>query len=146
MRYLVPSIIAFMAVAAFPGCAQERPPIVGVAHIGLKTDDLAASRQFYGHLLGFQEPFTIDKPTGGLMLTYFKVNDHQYIEVFPELKDEAEDRLSHICFETECPPITRLSGRPQRQGSGQPQTGARRQLQYHGGGSPMATTSNSWST
>jgi lactoylglutathione lyase len=34
------------------------------------------------------------------MLTYFKVNDHQYIEVFPELKSPDEDRLSHIAFET----------------------------------------------
>ena len=80
--------------------APSRPPIVGVAHIGLKTKDLAASRNFYGHYLGYQEPFTLDKPTGGLMLTYFKVNDHQYIEVFPELKSETEDRLSHIAFET----------------------------------------------
>jgi lactoylglutathione lyase len=42
----------------------------------------------------------LDKASGGLMLTYFKVNDHQYIEVFPELKSETEDRLSHIAFET----------------------------------------------
>jgi len=96
MRYLVPLVI----LAALPGSAQERPPIVGVAHIGLKTDDLAAARQFYGHVLGFQEPFTVDKPDGGLMLTYFKVNDRQYIEVFPELKSATEDRLSHIAFET----------------------------------------------
>ena len=78
----------------------RRPAIVGIAHIGLKTDDLAAARNFYGHFLGFEEPFTVDKPTGGLLLTYFKVNDHQYIEVFPELKSETEDRLSHIAFET----------------------------------------------
>lgn len=80
--------------------AVQRPPIVGVAHIGLKTDDLSGARRFYGHDLGFQEAFTLDKPSGGLMLTYFKVNDHQYIEVFPELKNETEDRLSHIAFET----------------------------------------------
>ncbi|HEY6293742.1 MAG TPA: VOC family protein [Terriglobia bacterium] len=80
--------------------AVERPSIVGVAHIGLQTDNLAAAREFYGHVLGYQEPFTVDKPTGGLMLTYFKVNDHQYIEVFPELKSPTEDRLSHIAFET----------------------------------------------
>jgi catechol 2,3-dioxygenase-like lactoylglutathione lyase family enzyme len=61
---------------------------------------LAAARKFYGAALGFQEPFTVDKPSGGLMLTYFKVNDHQYIEVFPELKSATEDRLSHIAFET----------------------------------------------
>jgi lactoylglutathione lyase len=78
----------------------SRPPIVGVAHIGLKTDDLAAARNFYGKSLGYEEPFTLDKPSGGLMLTYFKVNDHQYIEIFPELKSATEDRLSHIAFET----------------------------------------------
>lgn len=78
----------------------QRPPIVGVAHIGLETNDIAAARQFYGQGLGYQEPFSLDKPTGGLMLTYFKVNDHQYIEVFPDLKSEAQDRLSHIAFET----------------------------------------------
>ena len=82
------------------GFGAERPPILGVAHIGLKTDNLAASRKFYSGILGFQEPFTVDKPSGGLMLTYFKVNDHQYIEVFPELKSPDEDRLSHIAFET----------------------------------------------
>ena len=83
--------------------APARPKIVGVAHIGIRTDDLAAARKFYGGLLGYQEPFSIDKPTtegGGLLLTYFKVNDHQYIEVFPELTDPKRDRLSHISFET----------------------------------------------
>ncbi|HEV2351770.1 MAG TPA: VOC family protein [Terriglobia bacterium] len=80
--------------------AVQRPPIVGVAYIGLKTDDLNAAREFYGHELGFQEAFSLDKPAGGLMLTYFKVNDHQYIEIFPELKSPSEDRLSHIAFET----------------------------------------------
>src|SRR5438105_12756989 len=80
-----------------------RPKIVGVAHIGLNTDNMAAARQFYTGVLGFQEPFSVDKAPGegtGLLLTYFKVNDHQYIEVFPELKDPKQDRLSHISFET----------------------------------------------
>ena len=80
--------------------APQRPSIPGIAHIGLWTDDLAAARHFYGQILGFQEPFTVDKPSGGLLLTYFKVNDHQYIEVFPGLKDPNQDRLSHISFET----------------------------------------------
>jgi catechol 2,3-dioxygenase-like lactoylglutathione lyase family enzyme len=77
-----------------------RPPIVGVAHIGLRTDDLAAARKFYSGVLGFQESFTLDDPPGKLLLTYFKVNDHQYVEVFPELKDPKQDRLSHVSFET----------------------------------------------
>jgi catechol 2,3-dioxygenase-like lactoylglutathione lyase family enzyme len=86
--------------AMSPSHEVKRPPIVGVAHIGLKVDDLAAARKFYGGILGFQEPFSLNNPDGSLMLTYFKVNDHQYIEIFPTLKDPQEDRLSHISFET----------------------------------------------
>jgi catechol 2,3-dioxygenase-like lactoylglutathione lyase family enzyme len=88
---------------AQPAASPARPAIVGVAHIGLRTDDLAAARQFYTGILGFQEPFSLDKAPGegtGLLLTYFKVNDHQYIEIFPELTDPKMDRLSHISFET----------------------------------------------
>jgi catechol 2,3-dioxygenase-like lactoylglutathione lyase family enzyme len=96
--------IAFLfgisAITLHAGDSIARPPIVGVAHIGLKTDKLDASREFYGRELGFAQPFKVDKPSGGLMLIYFKVNDHQYIEIFPELKSPTEDRLSHIAFET----------------------------------------------
>lgn len=78
-----------------------RPKILGVAHIGLRTDNLAAARRFYAGVLGFAEPFSLNQQDGsGLMLTYFKVNDHQFIEVFPELKHPKQDRLSHISFET----------------------------------------------
>ncbi len=81
------------------GNGPHRPPIVGVAHIGLRTSDLAAAENFYGRVLGFGH-FSLDKPEGGLMLNYYKVNDHQYIEIYPTLKDPAEDRLTHIAFET----------------------------------------------
>jgi lactoylglutathione lyase len=99
--------LASFLLAGF-GFAQNtplaRPKILGVAHIGIRTDDLAAARKFYGDILGYQEPFTYDRPAsegGGLLCTYFKVNDHQYIEVFPELKDPKQDRLSHVAFETD---------------------------------------------
>jgi lactoylglutathione lyase len=96
-------LLATFAASQTTPVPVGRPKIVGVAHIGLRTDNLQAARKFYGGVLGFQEPFSYDRPAsegGGLLLTYFKVNDHQYIEVFPELKDSKEDRLSHISFET----------------------------------------------
>src|ERR1700730_8861702 len=99
-KFIPAALLAFVASFSAAQTPVKRPAIIGVAHIGLKTDDLAAARNFHGHYLGYQEPFTLDKPSGGLMLTYFKVNDHQYIEIFPELKSETEDRLSHIAFET----------------------------------------------
>lgn len=97
------AIACFAAPARAPRPARAlpaRPAIVGISHVGLRTDDLAAARKFYGGVLGLGEPFSLDYPPGKLLLTYFKVNDHQYIEIFPELKDADEDRLSHICFET----------------------------------------------
>ncbi len=77
----------------------ERPPIVGLAHVGLFVSDLAKAEEFYGQTLGLQH-FSLDKPSGGLMLNYYKVNDHQYIEIYPGLKGDEMDRLSHVAFET----------------------------------------------
>ena len=74
----------YLAGCCFPAVPRRttpgpnRPPIIGVAHIGLKTSDLAAAQKFYGDVLGFDH-FSLDKPTGGLMLNYYKVNDHQYM-------------------------------------------------------------------
>ena len=92
-----------LATAGFAqtGTAVKRPRILGVAHIGVRTDNLEAARKFYGEQLGYQEAFKLDRPEGGLMLVYFKVNDHQYIEVFPGWKGPDQLVLSHIAFETD---------------------------------------------
>ncbi len=94
-------ILAALAASGIsPARAQQRPPITGIAHIALKVESLEAARQFYGHDLGFAEPFHLDNPDGSLELAFFKINDRQYIEISPTLKSEAEDRLLHIAFET----------------------------------------------
>ena len=80
--------------------ATGRPPIVGIAHIALKVDNLATATKFYEETLGYQEMVPDDNPAGGLTPTYIKVNDHQYIELFANLSSPTEDRLSHIAFET----------------------------------------------
>jgi len=111
LRTALASLAAIVATAAIlwmgvghaehvPQTPPARPPIVGISHIGLRTADLSAARKFYTGVLGLAECFSLDDPPGKLLLTYFKVNDHQYIEIFPELKDSKEDRLSHIAFET----------------------------------------------
>jgi len=94
-RRLLIAFLTFLA-ASF---GAERPPIVGVAHIGLRTSDLNAAENFYGHVLGFDH-FSLDKPSGGLFLNYYKVNDHQYIEIYPTLTDPSQDRMTHFAFET----------------------------------------------
>ena len=98
LGFLVGSL-ALVRIAHLQGApAVERPPIVGLAHVGFFVSDISKSDEFFGHELGYAH-FSLDKPSGGLMLNYYKVNDHQYIEIYPGLKDD-EDRLSHIAFET----------------------------------------------
>ena len=79
--------------------APTRPPIVGVAHIGLQVSDLTAADNYYGHVLGY-EHFSLNRPNGQLFLYYYKVNEHQYIEIYPTLTDSTQDRMTHFAFET----------------------------------------------
>lgn len=74
--------------------------ITGIAHIAFQVSDLAKAREFYGELLGYEEPFQIRNQDGSLALTYFKVNERQYVEIFPGLPPDKDDRLLHIAFET----------------------------------------------
>ncbi|MDQ6706305.1 MAG: VOC family protein, partial [Acidobacteriota bacterium] len=94
-------------ICGFTGCAlamaadvPSRPRITGVAHIALYVHDIEKSRQFYKDFLGFDEPFLLNKPDGGLSLTFIKVNERQYIELFPEI-EPGTDRLNHISIETD---------------------------------------------
>ena len=80
--------------------APQRPRIVGISHYALFAHDYEKSRAFYGDFLGFQEPYSLKNPDGSAIMTFFKVNDHQYIELYPEQQANS-DRLSHISLETD---------------------------------------------
>jgi catechol 2,3-dioxygenase-like lactoylglutathione lyase family enzyme len=101
-------ILPFLATASLlvvhaqtPAAKEiKRPPIVGVSHIGLNVADLGAARAFYTAMLGCDEAYGQNNPDGSLKFTDFKVNDHQYVQIFPGLASPTADRLNHICFET----------------------------------------------
>ena len=88
--------IALIANARPP----ERPHILGIAHVAFHVTDIEKSRAFYKDFLGFAEPFRLDNPDGSLSLTFIKINDRQYLELFPGLEPGA-DRLHHVAFETD---------------------------------------------
>src|SRR5260221_4224655 len=94
------TLIALLAVAPLLTAQPQRPRILGVAHIALYVSDIEKSRAFYKDFLGFGEPFQLDNPDGSLSLTFIKVNERQYIELFPGLKPGA-DRLNHISIQTD---------------------------------------------
>lgn len=83
--------------AACVAAAADRPRILGVSHLALKVSDIDKSRAFYRDFLGFAEPFQLNNSDGSLSLTFIKVNEDQFIELFPGLK-AGEDRLHQVAF------------------------------------------------
>jgi lactoylglutathione lyase len=97
MRLLAAAFVcAWLAIAQMP----KRPRITGLAHVALHVQDIDKARWFYKDFLGFGEPFLLNNPDGSLALTFIKINDRQYIELFPGAKPDS-DRLHHISIETD---------------------------------------------
>ena len=103
MRWLVLFLPALLATAAEPA----RPQILGVAHIAVFASDYEKSKAFYRDFLGFEEPYSLTNADGSPSMTFFKVNEKQYIELFPE-KEAKSDRLNHISLETDDAEAMRL--------------------------------------
>ncbi len=72
-----------------------------IAHVCLKSDDLAATREFY-ELLGARHVFDFTQ-RGKVIGFYLRVSDRDFVEVFDsEAKPEivGVPPLDHVCFET----------------------------------------------
>ena len=94
-RLWASALLATMAIA------QERPKILGVAHMAIYVKDLDRARRFFEDFLGYGEPFTLPQKNGGsaVRIAFVKVNDYQYFEIFNEA-DRGEGQLNHISFYT----------------------------------------------
>ena len=99
---LVPTVLCggFLVASLLSAQTPQRPHITGISHIAVFAHDYEKSRLFYGRFLGYQEPYSLSNPDGSAIMTFFKINDRQYIELYPELHSNT-DRLSHISLETD---------------------------------------------
>lgn len=75
----------------------------GLGHIAIRVKDVDRSLAFYKDQLGFEEMLRLHRDNGDLWLVYLRVNDEQYIEIFPyAVGDEAPPReaigLNHTCI------------------------------------------------
>ena len=93
-------VLAALVLPAQTPTPPKRPRILGVAHIALFVHDIEKSRAYYRDLLGYEEVFLLNMADGNLSLTFVKINDRQYIELFPE-KEANSDRLNHISIEVD---------------------------------------------
>ncbi|MFP5226904.1 MAG: VOC family protein [Acidobacteriota bacterium] len=73
------------------------PNLTGIAHVAIRVADLERSRAFF-HKLGFEEAFVMNKG-GAPTEAFFKINDRQFIELYPRKDASAAVGFMHVCFE-----------------------------------------------
>jgi catechol 2,3-dioxygenase-like lactoylglutathione lyase family enzyme len=104
-----------VATSGLRGHAQERTDALaldGLAHVALRVSDIPTSREFYG-MLGFEQAFEFSDARG-LRVSYVKVNDRQYIELYRRDTAAQPLGLMHLCFDTS--DIQRLAEAYQKRG------------------------------
>ena len=77
-------------------------PLIGLGHAGVRVTDIPQAGRFYTGVLGYEMPFDLMMPKApqNLMLQYYKVNDTQFLEIYPGLKPEMPYRMTHVAFIT----------------------------------------------
>ncbi len=94
------TLIAIALGARSSTLAADQPisaRLTGIAHVAIRVSDLERSRAFFSKL-GYQEAFAMDKG-GSPTEAFFKVNDRQFIELYPRRDASAAVGFMHICFE-----------------------------------------------
>jgi rhamnogalacturonyl hydrolase YesR/catechol 2,3-dioxygenase-like lactoylglutathione lyase family enzyme len=70
----------------------------GIAHVAFRVADLEAARAFYNKL-GFDQFFEM-KQGDRTTEAFLKVNDHQFIELYPRSDPSQPIGLMHVCYES----------------------------------------------
>ena len=80
------------------GAAQIQPAnLSGIAHVAFRVSDLTRSRIFY-QKLGFEQAF-VNTKDGKTTESFIKVNDRQFIELYPQQDPLQPIGFMHVCFE-----------------------------------------------
>jgi catechol 2,3-dioxygenase-like lactoylglutathione lyase family enzyme len=69
----------------------------GIAHAAFRVSDVARTSLFY-QKLGFVQAFAFSKD-GKISQAFIKINDRQFIELYPETAKQPEIGFMHLCFE-----------------------------------------------
>jgi hypothetical protein len=89
----------FPALGMAQGPPPPASPLAGIAHAAFRVSDLARARDFY-QKLGFEEAFTFKDKDGAISEAFFKVNDRQFIEIYPQQQASQLLGFMHVCFES----------------------------------------------
>lgn len=95
LTWMVAGVLAAGA-ALLP--AQNQAALTGISHIAFRVSDVDQEVNFFGKL-GFEESFS-HVVNGHALVVILKINDRQFIEVYPQ--DDAKQPLGlmRVCYET----------------------------------------------
>ena len=100
LRTTVLALLAALVWAACIGHARaQAPALAGIAHAALRVGDLDRSRAFYQRL-GFEVAFSMSKD-GKPTEVFFKINDRQFLELYPVGQPSQAIGFMHVCFEAD---------------------------------------------
>lgn len=94
MTYRALSIAALLTAAAW----AQAPAVTGIAHAAFRVSDIQTVRPFYKKL-GFEQFFEFSKD-GKTTEAFLKVNDRQFIELYPRSAESEAPGLMHVCYES----------------------------------------------
>jgi catechol 2,3-dioxygenase-like lactoylglutathione lyase family enzyme len=79
-------------------CGAQPANQSGIAHVAFRVADLEAARAFYNKL-GFEQFFEM-KQGERTTEAFLKINDHQFIELYPRTDPSQPIGLMHACYES----------------------------------------------
>lgn len=97
MRRVLASAVLLLS-AVLPAQQPQAPPLAGIAHIALRVRSLDSSVSFYKSL-GYEEAFNLKANDGSIRESFIKINDHQFIELYPADPSNSIIGFLHVCFE-----------------------------------------------
>src|SRR5271156_5245621 len=94
---LVTMLLTLLSSFARAQSDTPPPPFNGIAHVAIRVHDLAASVAFY-QKLGFEQAFDLRKNDIPYE-SFIKINDSQFIELYPTTERDPAVGFLHLCFE-----------------------------------------------
>jgi len=93
------SLIAAVILTIAQSSGAETVKLNSIAHVAFRVSDLEKATQFYARL-GFESPFHFTDE-GKVTEVFVKVNDDQFVELYPRAEPSQKLGLMHVCFGTD---------------------------------------------
>jgi catechol 2,3-dioxygenase-like lactoylglutathione lyase family enzyme len=91
--------LAVLGATSF-GASAQTGKITGIAHIAYRASDLDKEVAFLAKL-GYEQSFGFTNAAGKTTEVFVKVNDRQFIEVYPQTNPSKPLGWMHVCYESD---------------------------------------------